>query len=231
MLRSFLNNLYALFFPRLCYACNAQPLPNKQKFLCPICDYSIKSNQFHSLKDNPVVDKFPLENRLIFASTGFVFIKNGIIQTLIHQLKYEARPEIGFELGKRCGQALIKHLDYIKVDAIVPVPMHPKKQRERGYNQAEMFAMGIAESIPAPIASDWVTKRTNTISQTKMNRSERMNNVKDTFYIGDSDRLKDKHLLLVDDVITTGATLEALMNTLKEIDGVRFSIVAIALAN
>lgn len=231
MLKFFFNNLHALFFPHLCYACNAQPISTKQKFLCPICDYSIKSNQFHSLIDNPVMDKFPIENRLTFASTGFVFNKNGIIQNLIHQLKYDNRPEIGFELGKRCGQELIKHQDYIAVDAILPVPMHPKKQKERGYNQAEIFAKGISESIATPVESEWVTKRTNTISQTKMNRSERINNVKDTFYINAPDHLKDKHLLLVDDVITTGATLEALMNTLKKIEGVRFSIVAIALAN
>jgi ComF family protein len=165
------------------------------------------------------------------ACSGFVFTKGGALQELIHQLKYNNQQQVGLELGRRCGELLQTIASYQQIDAIVPVPLHPKKMRQRGYNQAALFGQGLSGILQKPCWEQALQRNRYTETQTKKSRLERLENVHQAFTVPDKAALIGKHLLLVDDVITTGATLEACAQTLLAIEGVRVSIVAIALAN
>ena len=225
-----LNSLLNLWYPDLCFACEQRMRPEGFS-ICVHCEYKIAPTGYHCLAENPVLDRFWGRVPLVHAATCFEFTKEGLLQKLIHQLKYRNRPEIGIELGRIYGQMLKATVPYSTVDYIIPVPLHPKKKHERGYNQAAMFAKGLATAMEINWSEDYFVRATYTTTQTKKSRTERFANVQEAFVVADQKALEGKHLLLVDDVITTGATLEACASKLLEVDGVRVSIAAIALAN
>ncbi|BDS14531.1 ComF family protein [Aureispira anguillae] len=225
-----LQNFSDLIYPRLCLACGKKII-SKQTCICIHCTYHISPTNYHTLTPNPVLDRFWGRIDLEHASTSFAFNKGGLLQHLIHQLKYENKPQIGIELGKQYGTMLKETAPYNTINCIIPVPLHPKKEHQRGYNQAAAFAEGLAIGMQKRWSSDYLYRVNYTETQTKKSRLDRFSNVQNAFSLKQVEDLKGKHLLIVDDVITTGATLEACAQKLLEIGGVKVSIVAIALAN
>jgi ComF family protein len=218
-----------LIYPDLCFACKKN-ISDVNSSVCIHCQYNITPTNYHKMKDNPVSDRFWGRIKLEHASTSFVFSKGGLLQKLIHSLKYENKPDIGVELGKMYGILLVNTPPYNSVDFIIPVPLHPKKEHFRGYNQATMFAKGLSETMNIPWSESFLIRTENTETQTKKSRTDRFANVQSAFKVALPDKIKDKHLLLVDDVITTGATLEACAVKLLDVEGVKVSLSAIALS-
>jgi ComF family protein len=158
----------------------------------------------------------------------FHYRKNTPIQTILHRIKYHHYPELAEEVGRYYGKYLRSSGNYSHITAIVPIPLHPSKLEKRGYNQAEEFAKGLAETMQLKLSSKILKKSTQTTTQTKKNRNERAQELSDSFEVFWSKKSKNPHFLLVDDVITTGATLEAAGKKLLEIPGARLSMVSLA---
>lgn len=223
------NDAVGLFFPKLCRACG-QHLPPRHEALCLRCRARLPLTGFAQMDDNPVTGRFWGRVDVQYATALLYFIKDGQAQHLIHQLKYEGRREIGHYLGRQLGESLSESPYLPPVDALVPAPLHPKRERVRGYNQAQVIAEGIAERLQCPVSNNGLRRAWNTASQTRKDRFARFANVSEAFVVDDTEALRGKHLLLVDDIITTGATLEACANVLLGIPGVRVSVAALALA-
>lgn len=223
---SVFNDLLSLFFPQLCAGCNI-PLVKGEDILCLNCLADLpKTNYFDGI-DNPVALHFLGKVKINYATSFCHFDKGGRVQHLLHQLKYKGRKEIGYKMGLLFGFELIQNKQFHEIDAIVPVPLHPRKQRSRGYNQSTEICRGISESMNRPLITGNLIRQVHTSSQTLKGRYERWENVSGIFRVKDSDAFAGKHLLLVDDVITTGATLEACCHPILEIPGVRVSIAAL----
>ncbi|MGH1337013.1 MAG: ComF family protein [Aureispira sp.] len=229
-LRAPLDSLLALLYPELCLACH-QSLAPSDSVLCLRCQYHIAPTNYHLQTPNPVLDRFWGRIEVEHACTGFIFNKGSALQQLVHELKYNNQQQVGIELGQQCGELLQDTAPYTSVDCIIPVPLHPKKLRQRGYNQATLFAQGISTVLQKPCLEQHLIRSKYTTTQTKKSRLERLANVEEAFAVEQQEALQHQHILLVDDVITTGATLEACAHKLLAIEGVRVSIAAIALAN
>jgi competence protein ComFC len=223
----FSEALLQLFFPRLCLACD-RTLPKGNSQICFVCQLKLPYTDFHLHQTNNVTDRFWGRVPIFTATAGLYFTKSGRVQRMIHRLKYENKPEIGLELGKKIGYKLKDSPLYQQIDLIIPVPMHPKKEYQRGYNQASKFAEGLSQTMQVPWSKEMLTKFTATETQTRKSREERFDNVASSFTLNGN--LQGKHVLLVDDVITTGATLEACASVMLKEQQVTISIAAIALA-
>lgn len=219
-----------LLYPELCVACGSSLPSSVQQCFCFKCRAQITQTDFHTAKENEMTQRLwgrlPIES----ASALYYFVKKSPVQWALHHLKYSNQPEIGKRLGRLLGRELSKSPHFQTVDAIVPVPLHPTKERQRGYNQSMAFAQGLAESMQIPILGDVLIRRTSTASQTQKHRLERFQSVGEVF---DNKRLTaahGKHILLVDDVLTTGATLESCGNLLLQAPGLKLSVATIAVA-
>lgn len=164
------------------------------------------------------------------AAALFLFTKGSRVQHLIHHLKYDGKKEIGVSLGRKFGFQLKRSPLFSQIDLIVPVPLHPRKQKIRGYNQSELFAAGLSESMGIPYLKDGLKRVVHSESQTKKSREERVTKIKEVFAVNKRDLLSEKHILLVDDVMTTGATLEVCATLLLGIPGTKVSLATIAIA-
>ena len=221
--------LLGILYPRLCFACNQNTPPNKA-FLCISCQYKLPETDFHKEKENAFTERFWGRVPVFSGASLYHFVKGGRAQHLIHHFKYKGKKEIGIRLGELYGNYLKAAPLFNQVDVIVPVPLHPKKKHHRGFNQSEVFAQGLAKSMSIP----WVnalSRDIQTNTQTQKSRMERFDNVIDAFNIRSQQDLKGKHILLVDDVITTGATLEACALKLLSFADTKISMVTIAIAN
>ncbi len=222
-MKTILNELSHLFFPNCCPVCDNKLLPSEEG-VCLQCLHKLpKTNNFNE-PDNPaetlLAGRFPFER----VATFCVYTKQGVLQPLIHQLKYNNKKEIGILLGKLFGKDL-QGSDFIRtVDFIVPVPLHPKKQKERGYNQAEIIADGLSKTTRIPVSNGNLIRAIFNPTQTKRTKTQRWENVKDIFDVLNPKLYSGKHLLLVDDVITTGSTLEACAHALHKNNDVKLSI-------
>lgn len=224
---SLLYDFIGLFFPRICYSCN-NTLLQHEEVLCTFCLYQLPKTNFHLEEENHVFKNFWGRANISHATALYYFQKGSKVQHLIHQLKYKGKQEIGFYLGKTYGQDLLQSDFYKDVDIVIPVPLHPRKKRKRGYNQSESFAMGLASSMKISCDTKTLVRTTASQTQTKKSRFKRWENVKEIFAVKNIQHLQNKHILLVDDVITTGATIEACANKLFEIPGIKISVAAIA---
>lgn len=227
---SFTMPIIELFYPNLCFACQQRHAP-KDSSICISCEYRISPTGYHLLEDNPVLQRFWGRVDLEHATSCFDFNKGGLLQNLIHRLKYDNQPQVGIELGRIYGAMLQETAPYNTIDYILPVPLHPRKKHQRGYNQAAMIAQGMSETMDISWTSDFLVRKTYTETQTKKSRLDRFDNVQNAFEIPSQDAIAGKHLLLVDDVITTGATLEACAIQLLKAPNVKVSLAAIALAS
>lgn len=228
--RNYWQGFISLLFPPLCMACN-QVLKGQEQVLCLSCRTDLPYTQFHLQEDNIVAKRFWGRVEIAHATALFHFTKGGKVQQLIHHLKYEDRPDAGIYAGELLGRQLQESHSFGPIDLILPVPLHPKKQRKRGYNQSAAFGQGISKVLKVPLRDDILRRAVFTESQTHKNRDERWQNVKDVFELADADSIENKHILLVDDVVTTGATLEACAIKLLEAKDVRVSIATIAMAD
>jgi ComF family protein len=170
--------------------------------------------------------RFPFEHAASFAW----FINDGLLQHLVHGLKYKGKKETGMFLGGRLGIRLRESGWGALPDVVVPVPLHPKKLASRGYNQSELIARGIGDALRIPVATDALIRTKDTESQTKKSREERVNNMADAFVIKEAGTLAGRHVLLCDDVLTTGATIEACALALLKEERIKISIVTIGIA-
>lgn len=223
----FLQSFIELVYPNICPGCGGA-LPTKQTSICISCWNSLPKTYQYKNKQNHTAQlfwgRYPLEH----AFSTFKYDKKGIVQNIIHDLKYRGNTRVGEDLGKEIGKELLEI--NLNIDVIIPVPLHPLKLQKRGYNQSYAIAIGIKEVIKQPIDVNTLIRAVNTDSQTKKSKFERFENVHEIFDITNRESLKGRHILLVDDVITTGSTLEGCCITLSKIQGVRISVVAIASA-
>lgn len=228
-IRNILADTIHLFYPHTCTGCGGDLLP-KNELLCARCLHQLPHTGFENEKNNPVENIFIGRIPLQAAYSEFYFSKGQLIQHLIHQLKYKKDKEIGFYLGEIMGLHLLKATRFKNLDYLIPLPLYPDKEFKRGYNQAEVICEGIAKSLQVPVQSKNIIRHRFTETQTKKHRTERWKNVSGSFAIKDKEKLTRKHILLVDDVITTGATLEACCEILKKIPDLKISIATLAFA-
>ena len=223
---SWANDFLNLLFPDLCPACGNVLLKN-EGIICLNCRYYLPKTQFQSFQDNPVARLFWGRVRLENATSYFHYQTGSRYQKLIHELKYRGRTDIGFELGRIMGLAL-RETPYMRSDLIVPVPLHPKKQRRRGYNQCNFIVSGLSESLGIPSYTGLLSKLHESYTQTGLSRIQRWVNVEQLFRVNAPDILQNKHVLLVDDVVTTGSTLDACATVILQLEGARVSIATLA---
>jgi len=223
------DDFISLLFPRLCYACGNHLMRN-ENLICTECFVLIPRTNYHIAEDNPVAQLF-WGRCLIEKAAAFSYYNKGSrIRNLIHNMKYKGIREIGIELGRIYALSL-KSSGFTKdIDLIIPVPLHLVKKRTRGFNQSEIISMGIADVTGLPVDTKSLVRTTVSETQTKRSRYERWTNVEDIFHVIDPQTIMNKHVLLVDDVITTGSTIESCSYELLKIEGVKVSVVALAFA-
>ena len=227
-----LYDFLSLIFPRYCYACHIA-LVKGEKYVCTDCRIKLPYTDLHRDQQglyNPVLKRFWGKVPVRFVLPYLHFRRAGRVQRLLHQLKYKGAQEIGETLGSWYGSELNGHGYSKEFDLIVPVPLHPRKLRQRGYNQAESFARGLAGELGLPCKGDILVRDKNSGTQTRKSRAERWQNVEGIFRVKQPEEVTDKRILLADDVITTGSTLEACANTLLQAGCREVSVVAIAAA-
>lgn len=225
-----IESILSLFYPRICFACG-NSLYKNEEVICTHCYFRLPKTNFHLLSDNPVSRAFWGRIDIESAAAFLYFSKGGNIQKLMHQFKYKGRREIGVYLGKHFGYQLKKSRLFEGIDCIVPVPLHPRKQRMRGFNQSDQIARGLSEALHVRVNKTDLIRSRHSESQTKKTRYERWLNVGHIFRLKEDHQLQNKHVLLVDDVITTGATLEACAKTIKEGSNAKVSIATLAYAD
>lgn len=227
---NYFQDFISLFYPNNCVACQNALFRNEQT-ICTSCLFHLPKTEYHYEKDNPISRIFWGRTDIEIAASYCFFVKAGKVQHLIHQLKYKGKKEIGILLGEIYGKELLKSAFFQNIDVIIPVPLHPKKEKKRGYNQSEMFGIGLSSGMQIPLDKTTLIRTYASETQTKKSRFKRWENVKEIFDLQNADLLENKHILLIDDVITTGATIEACVNMLKKIKNVKISIVSIAAAS
>ena len=228
-MRSYLSDFVSLIFPQLCAACR-ESLVGNEKLLCTNCLYDLPQTNFHLQPDNIVAQQFWGKLNIEGAYALYFFNKGGNIQNMMHQFKYKGMQEIGNLLGNIAGAQLAQSQSFKTADVIIPVPLHKKRMRERGYNQSACFANGLAEKLSATIDIDNLIRTVATNTQTHKSRFARFENMKEVFAVARPHNLENKHVLLVDDIVTTGSTLEACAIELLKIPGLKLSIATIAYA-
>jgi ComF family protein len=226
---SYLHDFIALIFPELCQACGGNLVSNED-VICINCVYDLPYTNFHQQLDNVVARQLWGRIDLQNVYTLLYFVKGGKVQNMMHQFKYKNMPRIGNRLGEIAGKQLAGTERYQDIDFIIPVPLHPRKLKLRGYNQSAQFAEGLAEKMNAMVDIGNLIRLKHTDTQTKKSRFSRYENMRDVFGVVDPEKLEGKHVLLVDDIITTGATLEACGLELLKIPGLKLSLAAIAYA-
>ena len=221
------HDLINLFFPQTCVICE-EILSKNEHLICTNCLHELPVTNYHLDNDNPVKKVFYGRIDIENATSFLLFHKKSNVQTLIHQLKYRGHKEIGSYLGAWAGTTLSQFEYYQNIDLIIPVPLHKKKLKSRGFNQVEGFGKELAKALKAEYLDDVLLKKSFTSTQTLKTRFARWNNMEETFVLENAEQIKNKHILLVDDLITTGATIEACANVLKASPGVKISVVSMA---
>lgn len=224
-----IKNLVNLFFPKVCYACHNQ-LSDNEESICLDCRHDLPVTNFH-FDNNESVNKVLYGRAKIENGTAlFRFEKKGNVQRLIHNLKYKGHEHIGFVLGNWLGGELKSIKAYQNIDAVIPVPLHKNKLKKRGYNQVTKFGQQIAEALNAKYLDNVLIKISNTKSQTNKRRFARWNSGDELFALKNISEIENKHILVVDDIITTGATLEACISVLNTTEHIKISVATMAIA-
>ncbi len=217
-------------FPRLCNGCETA-LNRNEKVLCTSCLHTLPLTYYH-LEDGNAVEtifygRIPVEN----ATSLLLFEKKEIVQKLIHNLKYKGHQEIGSFLGAWMGNELKEVKDYREITVVIPVPLHKKKLKKRGFNQVEAFGREISKALQVPYKDHILLKKSASQTQTVKKRFARWGNIGETFVLEHPEEIENAHILLVDDLVTTGATLEACAEKLLQVKGVKISIATMAVTH
>ena len=227
--RDWLHSILNLFYPRVCAACGESLLKDEET-VCLKCRYLLPKTGYELNPDNPLAQTFYGRVKFHAVTACFFFAKSGKVQHLIHELKYKGNKEAGVFLGQQLGETIKDAPLFQGIDYLIPVPLHPKREKQRGYNQSLMIAKGINEVTGIPIGDKYLIRAVNTATQTKKSAEERYKNVKDIFEVRFPEELEGKHILLIDDVLTTGATLESCAHQLENISGIVISAATAACA-
>lgn len=222
-----LNALDSFLVPDLCFGCKVQ-LYRGENFLCAFCRNDMPLTELGMYFGTPISCLFSEHSPKIGAFALCYFEPEGIMQKLIHQLKYQGKQAIGDWFGTWCGNELLKQEGLPKFDWVLPVPLHPKRQRKRGYNQCNLFGKRIAGCIGSTYTERILIRHVFQTTQTTKDRTSRLANIRGAFTVVHPELLENKRVLLIDDVITTGATLNACCEALSDIPGIRISIAAMA---
>jgi len=218
-----------LFFPKLCYACH-EVLNDHEQDICTDCRNNLPVTNFHFHKDNNVSKVFYARVKVEYGTALFRFEKKGLVQQLIHNLKYKGQESIGVFLGDWLGGELKTVKEYSEIDMVIPVPLHKNKLKKRGYNQVATFAEHIASALNVKYVDNVLLKVTNTDSQVLKSRFARWTSNEELFTLQNKNAIANKHILLVDDLITTGATMEACINVLNQAENIKISVACMAIA-
>jgi len=221
-----LRELLELFYPRICCGCG-RLLLHAEQHLCTACLVGLPKTNQHLKHENVVEKVFWGRVNINHASAFLHFKKEGVTQHILHELKYKGNTSLAEMMGRMYASDLMSTLH--QLDYIIPVPLHKKKLKERGYNQSACFGKGLSVVMKVPMLEDGILKVTSTSTQTKKSRFERWKNVEEVFAVPDMSVFENKHILICDDVITTGATIEALIKKLPS--STKVSICSIAFAD
>jgi len=228
VVKQWIYDIVSLFFPVYCPVCS-MPLTHPGQVICLPCELNMPRTRYATDLENPVAQIFWGRVKLEGASALFRFEKGSKYQVLLHLLKYKSRKDIGIFLGKMIGVE-IRGTPFADIDYLVPVPLHPRKQKKRGYNQSEVIASGISLITGIPVHPGILVRERNTDSQTRKNRFQRWQNMEGKFGLKDPSIFENCKVMLIDDVVTTGATLEACAATLMQITGIKIYIFTVACA-
>lgn len=226
MFHDFINLLY----PTVCHICEAELLKNEE-LICTSCLHDLPVTSYHLDNENPVKKVFYGRLKIVKATALLHFRKKAGVQHLIHDLKYRGHREIGSYLGKWLGTELSNSDWKNKIKVVIPVPLHRSRLRERGYNQVEDFGKEIAKSLNAEYIDDILLKTSSTQTQTLKDRLSRWGKLEETLQIQNSEKIIGKHILLVDDLVTTGATLETCAHKLYEVPDIKISVATMAITD
>lgn len=217
-----------LLFPHVCAGCGSDNL-STGSILCLRCLDAMPETNYELHESNPVEKLFWGRLQIANGTAQYYFTKESLMQQLMHQFKYKGNKELGIQLGRLMGEQLTHSGNY-QADALIPLPLFPNKEKRRGYNQAAILCEGISEVMNIPVLKNVVSRPEHTETQTKKGRIERWKNVEGKFLLNDPSSIKNKHVLLVDDVVTTGATLEACGTALLGAGNIKLSIAALCVS-
>ena len=226
-LKNIFSSTLHLFYPHVCTGCGSDLL-QQDNLLCLRCINNLPQTNFAQHNNNPVEKIFWGRIPITAAHSEFYFSKEFLIQHLIHQLKYKNNTAIGFYLGELMGKTLSNSNRFNNIDYLIPLPLYPDKEHKRGYNQATIICNGMSDVMNIPVLNGNVIRQKFTETQTRKHRTERWENVEGSFKIKNAELLKGKNILLVDDVITTGATLEACGSIVLQTEGIKLYIATLA---
>jgi ComF family protein len=212
-IRNYLNAFLQLLYPQICFGCGTDQV-EKNMPLCPKCIQDLPFTDFFNINENPVEKIFWGRVPVLHAGALLFFTKDSLVQTLMTQLKYHHNKKAGILFGQLMGEAIAAAEKFEQIDLMIPIPILHSKINSRGYNQSQVIAMGIQQVWNRPIFGDVLTKKSWSNSQTKKDRKARLQQVPDLFILNRRNSIEGKNILLVDDVLTTGATLEAAIATL-----------------
>lgn len=227
---NFFNDILNIFYPNICLCCSNY-LTTHEHLICLVCRNDLPLTNFSfetpNLLEKAFYGRIPIEH----GTALFYFYKKGKIQQLIHHLKYKGQQEVGNFIGNWLGENMVLSDRFKDIDCIIPVPLHQKKLKKRGYNQVTEFGNSLSKKLNIPFYENILKKKTAINSQTKLIRLDRWRNVEELFYVDHKTSLTNKHILLIDDIITTGATLEACYLALQTFENIKISIAAMAYTN
>lgn len=227
LVKDWLSSFLFLLFPRCCVVCG-QPLAKGEECICTVCNIKLPRTNYHLRKDNPVERLFWGQIPLERATSFFFYEKGSDFRLILHRLKYGGQKEIGAIMGRYMAAELLSSHFFQGIDVIIPIPLHKKKQQIRGYNQSEWIARGITAVTGIPIDTESILRKKNTETQTHKSILERRDNVEGIFELQRPEALVGKHILIVDDVLTTGSTTLACASCLVKVEGIRISILTLA---
>ncbi|MCF6169241.1 phosphoribosyltransferase family protein [Lutibacter sp.] len=224
---NFLKDVFNIFFPEVCLCCY-EALSYNESTVCLTCRHDLPLTHFSFEKNNLVEKSFYGRVQIIAATALFYFFKKGKIQQLIHELKYNKQQQVGNFIGNWLGEEMTESNRFKNIDYIIPVPLHRKKLKIRGYNQVAHFGKSLEKKLQIPYNETFLIKISSTKTQTKKLRLDRWKNVQELFVVQNKSHLENKHILLIDDIITTGATLEACCKAFENIKNLKISIACMA---